>query len=116
VALLLLQDEQMIEAFTPHASQKALTDGIRSRSVIWYCENLDVTHFRNPCEAHPKLAIMITDEVLRPLCWLLVASVRQMRPLRTPHHVACSLPIPQKQSRIETHVPAYLQKGIVHCA
>ncbi len=29
------------------------------------------------------------------LCWLLVASDRQLRPLRTPNHVSCSLPIPK---------------------
>jgi hypothetical protein len=32
----------------------------------------------------------------RPLCWLLVASDRQMRPLRTPNDVSCSLPIPKR--------------------
>ncbi len=67
VELLLLEDEQMIEALAPHTPEKAFTDGIRSRGVIWYCENLDVTRLGNPCEAHPELAIMITDEILRPL-------------------------------------------------
>lgn len=67
VQLLLLQDEQVIEALSPHASQKAFTDGIGARSVIRYGEHLDVTRVREPCEAHPKLAIMITNEVLRPL-------------------------------------------------
>ena len=62
-----MQDEQMIEALAPSTAQKPFTNGIRSRSVIRYCENLDVTCLRNPCEAHPKLAIMITDEVLRSL-------------------------------------------------
>ena len=65
--LLLLQDEQMVQAFTPHTPEKPFTDGIRSRSVIWYGENLDVTCLGNPCEAHPELAIMITDEILQPL-------------------------------------------------
>jgi hypothetical protein len=65
--LLLMQDEQIVEAFPPHTPEKAFTDGIGSRSMIWYCENLDVTRLGNPCEAHPELAIMITDEILRPL-------------------------------------------------
>lgn len=65
--LLLMQDEQMVEAFTPHTPKKTFTDGIGSRSVIRYCENLDVTCLGNPCEAHPELAIMIPDEILRPL-------------------------------------------------
>ena len=43
VELLLMQDEQMIEALTSYTSQEPLTDGIRSRSVIRSFENLDVT-------------------------------------------------------------------------
>jgi hypothetical protein len=67
VELLLLQDEQMIEAFTPHASQKALADGIGSRGVIRYIEHLDATRQRNPREVHSKRAIVITDEVFGSL-------------------------------------------------
>jgi len=66
VELLLMQDEHLIKAFSTHTSQKPFTDGIRSRSLIRGSENLDVTCFRNSREAHPKLAIIITDEVLRP--------------------------------------------------
>ena len=47
----------MIEAFTPHAAQKAFTDGICSRGVIRCCEHLDATRVRNPSEAHSKLTI-----------------------------------------------------------
>ena len=65
--LLLMQDKQMIEALALYTAQKPFTHGIRSRSVIWYGENLDVTCLREPCEACPKLAIVITDEILRPL-------------------------------------------------
>ncbi len=43
VELLLMEDEQMIEALTSHTSQEPLTDGIRSRGVIRSCENPDVT-------------------------------------------------------------------------
>jgi hypothetical protein len=67
VELLLMEDEQMVEAFTPHTPEKPFTDGIGSRSVIRCGENLDVTRLGNPCETHPELAIMITDEILRPL-------------------------------------------------
>jgi hypothetical protein len=35
--------------------------------------------------------------------------------LRVPSHVSRSLPIPQMQRSIEIHVPAHLQKGILHC-
>ena len=64
--LLLMEDEQMIEALTSYTSQEPLTDGIRSRGVIRSFENLNVTCLGNPREGHPKLAIMITDEMLRP--------------------------------------------------
>jgi hypothetical protein len=65
--LFLIQDEQIVEAFTPHTPEKTFTDGIGSWGVIRYGENLDVTRLGNSCEAHPELAIMITDEILRPL-------------------------------------------------
>ncbi len=65
--LLLMQDEQVIETLASHTPQKAFTDGIRLRDVIRCFENLDSTRMRNPCEVHPKLAIMITDEILRSL-------------------------------------------------
>jgi hypothetical protein len=66
VELLLMQDEQMIKALTPYTAEEPLTDGIRARGVIRCFENLDVTRLRNPSEAHTKLAIVITDEILRP--------------------------------------------------
>jgi len=64
--LLLMQDEQMIEALTPYTAEEPLTDGMRARDVRRSFKNLNVTRLRNPSEAHPKLAIVITDEVLRP--------------------------------------------------
>jgi len=64
--LLLVKDEQVIEALTPHTAQKPLTDGIGSRGVIRRLEHLDATGLGNSIEGRPKLAIMITDEVLRP--------------------------------------------------
>jgi len=59
--LLLMQDEQVIEALTPHTSEEAFTDGIGTRGVIRGFENLNVTRLRNPREAHTKLGIIITD-------------------------------------------------------
>jgi hypothetical protein len=55
----------MIEALTPDTAQEPLTDGIGARSVIGDFENLDVTRSSQPRETHSKLAIVITDEVLR---------------------------------------------------
>jgi hypothetical protein len=66
VELLLMQNEQMIEALTPYTAEEPLTDGIRARGVRRSFENLNATRLRNPSEAHTKLAIVITDEVLRP--------------------------------------------------
>ena len=63
--LLLMEDQQMIEALTPHTAQEPLTDGIGAWGVIGGFEHLDATRFSNPIEGHPKLAIVITDEVLR---------------------------------------------------
>ena len=60
-----MQDQEMIEALTPYTAEESLTDGIRARGVIRSFENLDVTRLRNPSEAHPKLDVVITDEVLR---------------------------------------------------
>ena len=40
VKLLLMEDEQMIEALTSYTSQEPFTDGIRSRCVIRGFENL----------------------------------------------------------------------------
>ena len=67
VKLLLIEDEHMIEALAPHTQEKAFTDSVRSRCVIRCCENLDPTRVRNPCEAHPKLAIVIPKKVFRLL-------------------------------------------------
>ena len=64
--LLLIQDEQMIEALTSHTAKESLTDGIGARSVKRSFENLDATGLGNPREGHPKLAIVITDKILRP--------------------------------------------------
>ncbi len=63
----LMQDEQMVEALPAHTSQKAFTDGIRSRGVIRCCENLDATRVHNTGEDRPKLAIVIPQKVFRPL-------------------------------------------------
>jgi hypothetical protein len=56
----------MIEALTPDTAEESLADSIRTRGVIRSFENLNVTRLRNPSEAHPKLAVVITDEILRP--------------------------------------------------
>ena len=63
--LFLLEDEQVIETLSPHAAQEALTDRIGTWGVIRCFQDRDVTRLSNPREGHAKLAIVITDEVLR---------------------------------------------------
>ena len=64
--LLLLQDEQVIESLATHAAQKMFTDGIGQWRVIGRFQDLDAASLGNPRESHPKLAIVISDEILRP--------------------------------------------------
>jgi len=63
--LLLTQDEQVIETLATHTAQKAFTDGVGKRGLIRCCEHLDATRLGNLSEGYPKLALMITDEILR---------------------------------------------------
>ena len=65
--LLLLKDQQMIEAFLTNTSQEPLTDGIGSRSVNRRFKQLDVTGPRHSAETGPILAVVITDQILRSL-------------------------------------------------
>ena len=67
VELPLMQNEQVIKTLAPHASEKSFTSRIRSRGVIRDVEHLDMIRVRNTGETHPKLAIVVTDEILWPL-------------------------------------------------
>src|SRR6266567_4187007 len=59
--LLLLKDQQMIQAFLTNTSQEAFTDGIGSGSVNGGFEQLDATSRRHSAETGSKLAVVITD-------------------------------------------------------
>jgi len=61
--LLLLQDQQVVQALLPHTSQEAFTDGIGSGSVIRGLEKLDATGRRYPEETGSKLAVVITNQI-----------------------------------------------------
>src|SRR5262249_43198898 len=63
--LLLMEDQQMIEALTPDTAQEAPTDSIGSRGVIRRCEHLNATRLSYPRKAHPKLAVVVSNEILR---------------------------------------------------
>jgi hypothetical protein len=51
------------------------------------------------------------SQPVRELCWLRVVSVRQIWPLRTPNHASCSLPIPQRKSKIASIDSLIFTKG-----
>ncbi len=62
--LLLLQDQQVVQALLSYTPQETLTDGIGSGSVNWRFEKLDATGLRHSAETGSKLAVVITDQIL----------------------------------------------------
>ena len=78
--LLLLQNQQMIQAFLSDAPQETLTDGIGSWRVNRRFEQLDTARFRHSSKARPKFAVVITDQILR--CWPIRSRLSQL--LRDP--------------------------------
>ena len=67
VQLLLVKDEQVIETLSSYTSQKAFTDRIGAWCVIRRDEHLDAARVCDSSETGSKLAVMITDEILRRL-------------------------------------------------
>jgi len=59
-----MQDEQMIEALSPHPAQEALTDGIGSGCLNRRLKNLDATCGRHTSKARSEFAIVIPYQVL----------------------------------------------------
>src|SRR2546421_11827149 len=56
------------------------------------------------------------DEALREVCWLLVASVGSVRPLRASPSIARSLPIPQRKSTMASiHWPIFTKGEHLPC-
>jgi hypothetical protein len=67
VELLFMQDQDVIQAFSSHASQKAFTDSICSWRSIRRSKHLDATRCCDACETRPECAIIIPNEI----CWRL---------------------------------------------
>ena len=65
--LLLVKDEQVIETLASHTSQKAFTDGIGAFRVIRRFQDLDAAGCCHTSKTGSKLAVTITNEILRPL-------------------------------------------------
>ena len=55
VELFLMQDQEMIQAFSPDTSQKSFTDGICSWRPVRRFENLDAACCCNTSEQGPNL-------------------------------------------------------------
>jgi hypothetical protein len=76
VELFLVQDQEMIQAFSPHAPSKAFTDGIRLWRSIRSSKHLDATCCRHSCEILAKFSIIIANQI----CWCV--SIRSRFPQR----------------------------------
>jgi hypothetical protein len=63
VELFLMQDQEMIQAFSSHASQKAFADGICSWRSVRRSKYLDATRCCDASETVAKLAIIIANEI-----------------------------------------------------
>jgi len=60
----LMEDQQVVQAFLPHAPQEAFADGIGSWRMIRGFEHLNPTGGRHPSETGPKFTIVITNQIL----------------------------------------------------
>ena len=64
IELLLMQDQEMIQAFSPHASQKAFTDSIRSRSSVRCPKHFDATHGSYTRKTRPQFAVILPYQIV----------------------------------------------------
>ena len=60
----LMEDEQVVEAFLPHASQKAFAGCIGSWSVIGGSEDFNFACCCDSVERGSKFVIVITEQIL----------------------------------------------------
>ncbi len=65
--LLLFKDQQVVKAFLSDAPQEAFADRVGSWCVNRRLQNLDATCGRHTSKTRSKLAIVITNQVLRRL-------------------------------------------------
>ena len=65
--LLLLENEEVIQAFSSHAPQKTLTDCIGLRGSIRRSKHLDATGGCHSGKIRPEFLVIIPDEVCRRL-------------------------------------------------
>ena len=65
--MFLVEDKHVIQALSPDTPQKAFTNRIGAFRVIGRFQDLDAACCCNTSETGSKLAIIITDEILRRL-------------------------------------------------
>src|SRR5207244_11388080 len=63
IKLLLLEDQEVIQAFSSHTSQKAFTDGIGAWRPVRRSKDFDATCCGHLCKMLPEFAIIIPDQV-----------------------------------------------------
>ena len=78
--LLVAEDQQVVQAFLPHAPQEALADGIGSGCMNRRFEDLDRARFRHTSKTRSKLAIVIPNQIF----WRLPIRGRFSQLLRDP--------------------------------
>jgi hypothetical protein len=61
--LLFMQDEEVIQAFAPHAPQKAFADGIRSWRPVRRSKHFDATRCGHARKTRLECAVIIPDEI-----------------------------------------------------
>ena len=61
--MLLLDNEEVIQAFSPHTTQKTFANGIGLRGLIRGSKHLDATGFRYSCKMLPEFPIIIPNQV-----------------------------------------------------
>ena len=61
--LLLMKNQEVIQTFSPHASQKALTDGIGSWRSVRRAKHLDPTCGRYVCKIRAEFPVVITNQI-----------------------------------------------------
>lgn len=64
VQLLFLEDQEVIQAFSSHTSQKAFTDGIRLWGSVRRSKDVDAARGCYSREFRPEFAIIIPDQII----------------------------------------------------
>src|SRR5207247_8117481 len=63
IKLLFMHNQEVIQAFSPHAPKKAFTDSIRSRSPVRCSKHWDATRDSHTCNTRPEFAVIIPTQI-----------------------------------------------------